>query len=112
MKAMSPVEESYKKAVNYRKIKNELKETLDIAMNIEDYAYHFATQNLKHNKLRYASTRKNFTNGQINHLLNLVKMGKNFDLYKLLTKDKALVGVTDSLGRGAVHWAVIRNQVE
>ncbi|CAI2360010.1 unnamed protein product [Moneuplotes crassus] len=112
MRALSPVEEQSRGVMNSDKVKTELKNTLDIATNMDDYTYHFATRNLRANKLRFKSTKQKFDEEEIKKFLNIIKMGKEMDLYKALMKNPNLVDVSDFMGRTPVHWAVIRDQAE
>ncbi|CAI2363126.1 unnamed protein product [Moneuplotes crassus] len=112
MRAVSPEQEENKNQFYFDRIHKQLKNTLDEATHLEDYTYHFATRNLKDNKIRFKSTKIKFDETEIKDFLNIVKMGKEMILYKTLMKNPNLVHVSDSMGRTPVHWAVIREETE
>lgn len=93
-------------------VRKKLMNALEQATHLEDYIYYAATKNLRHNHERYKAAREEFEEDEINSFLQLIKMGIPMTLYKTLMKTPNILNTSDSMGRTAVHWAVIRKQLE
>lgn len=76
------------------------------------YAYYIATKNLKENQQRFKEVRQKFSEKDIDSFLLKIKMGETMGIYKILLNNPALVNVVDSIGRTALHWAVMRDHAE